>query len=215
MFILARGAGRIRDALSKKAGPWKAVAAGAIVLYAAAFSIQTYKRNAVWQDGLRLFTDVIEKNPGAGHGHFIRGVFKHNRLGDTTGALNDYNRAASLCYESPHLYANRAGVRGILGDYEGALSDSNRAVDLNPDNPQAYFNRATAKYFLKDFKGAAGDFEAALRKNPAYADAAYMLGAAFLELEDRDRACEAWRKALALGHAKAGEMIRVHCSSLR
>jgi protein O-mannosyl-transferase len=214
-FIPARVTVRFLDSPSKKSGLRKAVAAGVIILTASAFSVQSFRRNRVWQDGLRLFTDVIEKHPRAGHGYFIRGIFKHNRLRDYAGALDDYNKAASLRYRDPHLYANRAGVRGIRGDYEGALADSNRAIDLNPDFDRAYFNRGTAKYFLKDMEGAAKDFSEAFRLNPANGNAAFMLGNAFFALEDRSQACESWRKAFALGHAQARDMLGTHCAPQR
>lgn len=215
LFIPARGIMRFLDSPSKKSGLRKAVAAGIIILIASAFSVQSYMRNRVWQDGLRLFTDVIEKSPKAGHAYFIRGVFKHNRLRDYAGALDDYDRAASLRYKDPHLYANRSGVRGIRGDYEGALADSNRAIDLNPDFDRAYFNRGTAKYFLKDLQGAVMDYSEAFRLNPANGDAAFMLGNVFFALEDRSRACESWRQAFALGHAQARDMLGAHCAPQR
>jgi tetratricopeptide (TPR) repeat protein len=124
------------------------------------FSLLSFNRNKVWQNNLTVFTDVIKKNPDAGHGYFIRGIVKYSRR-DFSGSLGDYNKAIELKYVDPRVYNNRAIVKGILKDYYGAVDDCRKAIELNPDYADAYYNLGLAYHLLRDIPNACDNWKKA------------------------------------------------------
>jgi regulator of sirC expression with transglutaminase-like and TPR domain len=51
-------------------------------------------------------------------------------MGDSQGALDDYNQAIRLNPQDVRAHHNRGRIRANLGDREGALEDLRRAADL-------------------------------------------------------------------------------------
>jgi tetratricopeptide (TPR) repeat protein len=111
-----------------------------------------------------------------------------------------------------HAYSEKARYSRITksiprDEYERlfdlAIKDHNQAVALDPDNAEIYFNRADAYYFRgfldsvenKDgkmwFDTAASDFEKAIEKKPKYKEAIDLLGLAYEQAGEEDKAVQA------------------------
>ncbi len=194
-----------------KASGWLRPAAwGAAALVIVALSYGTYKRNEAWRDSLTVFSDVIAKNPEAGHGYFLRGLI-HYKKQNYGAALADYDRAVELRFRDAKLFNNRAIVRGISKDYRGALADLDRALELSPQFVEALSNRGNAKAALGDPEGAVQDYEQALRLSPDYANAYYGLGRISYNRGDTNAACVHWRKAAQLGNEQARQLVASLC----
>jgi len=98
-----------------------------------------------------------------------------------------------------------------LDDFVGAIKDFTGAIEINPKFTEAYSNRAAAKGNLKDFAGAIQDYTLAIEINPDLAQAYAERGVAKYFYGDKTGACFDWRKAAALGFAKANELLKQHC----
>jgi tetratricopeptide (TPR) repeat protein len=195
----------------KGAGRWlRPVALAAAILIVLGLSYGTYRRNETWRDSLTVFSDVIAKNPEAGHGYFLRGLI-HYKKRDYGAALADYDRAVDLGFRDAKLFNNRAIVRGMNKDYRGALADLELALELNPQFVEALSNRGNVKAALGDQDGAIQDFEQALRLSPSYINAHYGLGMVSYARGDMKAACAHWQRAAQLGSEQARKLIAERC----
>lgn len=84
----------------------------------------------------------------------------------------------------------------------GAMQEFEKALELDPDNATAHFGRGVARLmapegFGGDIDGAIEDLEYVCKKDPS-PEAYYYLGVAFQRKGLKDKAREAFKKALAL-----------------
>ena len=131
-----------------------------------AFSVISYSRNTVWQNGIKLFSDVIEKNPDMFHGYWIRGSAYSNKK-DYKEAIADFDK--TLERKPPNaaeVLNNRGNAKNNIYDYKGAFVDLNDAIKINPKLAEAYSNRGSAKDNLGDLQGAMEDYNIALSLKP-------------------------------------------------
>jgi protein O-mannosyl-transferase len=195
---------------TKTSGWLRPVSLAAAVLVVGALSYATYRRNETWRTSLTVFSDVIAKNPEAGHGYFLRGLIYYKKH-DYGAALADYDRAVELHFRDARLFNNRAIVRGMNKDYRGALADLDLALELSPQFVEALSNRGNVKTALGDLDGAVRDFEQAIRLAPNYAFAHYGLGNVSSARGDANAACIHWRRAAELGSEPAKKLVAERC----
>ena len=111
-------------------------------------------------------------------GYFLVGTNKR-KLGDTQGAIADYNKAIAINPQNANSYNNRGIAKSNLKDYQGAIADYNKAIEIDPQLAVAYNNRGLAKYSLNGYQGVCVD------------------------------CCADWRKSLSLGNKDIERMFAV------
>lgn len=89
------------------------------------------------------------------------------RLGKTTEAFADYNKAVALFPEYAAVYNNRGNLLMALGLHEEALKDFDRAIALAPGYAAAYNNRAGARARLGHADEAIRDYTRAIKMLPS------------------------------------------------
>jgi tetratricopeptide (TPR) repeat protein len=114
-----------------------------------------------------------------------------------------FEQVRVLTPDSPLVYRNLGAVRAELGDYDNAVKDFDQSVSLQPTAP-AYSNLGTAYILLHRYLEAIPVLERAIRiANNNYGKLFLLwmnLGDAYRwspATTDRDRAPEAYRKAIA------------------
>jgi tetratricopeptide (TPR) repeat protein len=120
------------------------------------YSYRTTIRVDTWEDTIVLFDDVIKKNPRVPVAYNNRG-FAKMLIGDTDGALTDYNKALSLDPKMSEAYLNRGGLMLNAGLLDDAFTDYTRAIEVKPDCGKAFFNRALIKISQENIQGAMED----------------------------------------------------------
>lgn len=157
---------------SRNTGPKGSVrrfplAAGVLLaLFVTVCSVTTWQRTHVWANGTTLWSDVIDKNPGAAVAYFNRGVGSFNAK-DYDKAIRDYAKAIEINSGYTEAYNNRAEAKERMGDLQGAVEDYNAILALDPDRADAYLRRGTVKSRMNDYEGALQDLSAAVQKAPA------------------------------------------------
>jgi tetratricopeptide (TPR) repeat protein len=86
-----------------------------------------------------------------------RGFDKYN-LGDSQGAIEDYNQAIKIKPNYSHSYYLRGNAKSKLGDLKEAMEDYNRAIQFQPDFALAYINRGNLQAQLSNKKDALNDY---------------------------------------------------------
>jgi tetratricopeptide (TPR) repeat protein len=80
--------------------------------------------------------------------------FARSNVGDTKGAIADYEKAISLDPQLGIAFNNRGSFYADQGDNERAMADYDRAISLDPNLDIAYMNRGIALYLARQYQKA-------------------------------------------------------------
>ncbi|MCI0341473.1 MAG: serine/threonine-protein kinase [Planctomycetales bacterium] len=111
------------------------------------------------------FGAAIERGPPSAHVRFERGHAKY-LLGDTTGAIEDWNAILVVDPRHKRALVSRGVARQSVGDIPGAIADYGAALAIDPRLTQALWSRGDAKQIVGDYEGAIEDYDAALALDP-------------------------------------------------
>lgn len=162
------------------------------------FSYQSVQRIKIWQSGIALFTDVIEKNPEKPHAWAARAYDKLNS-NDNEGAILDYDKAISLQINDAEAFNNRGNAKYNLKRYEEAMADYELSIKTKKSYPLPYYNRAQIKELLyKDYRGVIQDYTIAIHYDSTYMLAYNARGMAWYRLNELDKAMQDIDKTIAL-----------------
>jgi tetratricopeptide (TPR) repeat protein len=110
------------------------------------------------------------------------------------------------------LSFNEGNMKYQQGDINGAIASYKKAIELNPSYFKAYNNLGILKAtVMKNYKDALEDFTKAIEIKPDYDDAYLGRGTCWFKLNETEKACHDWKKALSLGNRQVGKMIRLYC----
>jgi tetratricopeptide (TPR) repeat protein len=135
-------------------------------VYAEALSLLEEAR---WEEAIGALDRALVIDPSFAQAYRKRGLARR-RLGDLTGAVEDYSEAIRRDPRDPQAYSLRGVVLRKLGDVQAALSDYDEAIRLRPSYAEAHRNRAYARVLLRDLDGAMEDYDAAIRLDPSQAE---------------------------------------------
>lgn len=145
-------------------------AAGVLALSAVAFN-----RNKVWKDGIALWNDVIQKNPGVAFAHYNLGNAYKNKS-DFQSAINAYTGAINVDSAYSTAWFNRAHAYGDIQKHKEAIADYSKVVELNPKHQEGYYNRAVSCVALNQYDSAIVDYTTSLQLKPNDPGAYYSRG---------------------------------------
>jgi tetratricopeptide (TPR) repeat protein len=162
-----------------------------------ALTILTYSRNLIWQDEIRLWSDVASKAPNKRRGILNLGV-KYQHKGFPEKAMEQFHMPVELKQETAESYNNMAVVYASAGRYEMAVSLYLEALRLRPDYPEAFNNLGISRAALGKYEDAISSFGDALKLNPAYPEAFNNLGNVYLNLKEYGAAEKNYFRALEI-----------------
>ncbi|HRY99395.1 MAG TPA: tetratricopeptide repeat protein [Bacteroidales bacterium] len=147
---------------------WRHLIIGAFSIFFIALTLQ---RIPVWENGLRLFTDLIAKNPTLPFAYNNRGYAYQKYYGDMQKSLEDYSMAIAFDSTYYRSLSNRGVVLFNLGRIEEAIPDFTRSLRYRPDNEDALIGRANSLSSLGKYAEALADYDAYLQLRPEHAEA--------------------------------------------
>jgi tetratricopeptide (TPR) repeat protein len=119
--------------------------------------------------------------------------------GEANGIANLIERRwARSGSDTADLLMSRAGEALKAKDFPLAVELLDRVLTLRPDWAEAWHRRATAFFLLDDPVSAIADIRRVIAKEPRHFAAWAGLGHIYMSGGDKQRALEAYRKALAL-----------------
>ena len=103
-------------------------------------------KNGNYQSSIDIFSKYINKyssiEDNAANVYYMLAISK-SKIGDHTGAIDDYTKAIEMDYQyGSYAYLNRGVSKGILGDIKGACSDVRISVSLG-------YERDDINYWIK------------------------------------------------------------------
>lgn len=143
----------------------KATAALCIISTAAG----SYLRNAVWDNPVSLWTDVVSKSPGKGRDHYNLG-FALAMIEDYSDAEQELKKAIEL--EPTYLsHSNLASVYYLQDRIEEAEVHYLLALRYNPSHPQLHYNLGILYQETGRFSEAWVEFKRTSELDPGYEEA--------------------------------------------
>ena len=119
-------------------------------------------------------------------------------LGDTTKALEDYNKAIKLDAFDPEGYIRRSRIYALKHDNKNAIKDLDKAVKLDTANSFALFNRALIRYEEMDIRGALADLDKVLELDPGNALTLYNRALIRTQAGDYNNALDDYDRVIAV-----------------
>ena len=161
------------------------------------FTVQSNKRNKVWQNGETLFTDVINQSPNECFGYIFR---CYHRIQETNyqGCIDDCNAGLKIDSNATILLSNRGVSRFYLNDFKGALTDFDAIIKRDSTISDIFLKRGKARSALLDNVGAIHDFEKALQLNPSMISICLDLSLSKLAVNDVQGAIAVLNNALSI-----------------
>ncbi|MBM2815819.1 MAG: hypothetical protein HW421_2581 [Ignavibacteria bacterium] len=124
---------------------------------------------AKFDDAIKSFSKVINKNPSNAGAYFNRGqAYLFKNVFDS--AAMDFSKTIELAPERADAWNNRGLAIHYVGQYDNAILDFNKALELDSNFSEAYINRGTTYASLLVFEKALADLNKAQEldaKNPA------------------------------------------------
>jgi tetratricopeptide (TPR) repeat protein len=135
-----------------------------------------------FEKSAELVDEVIELDPTNPEAHFLKGLLMRDALGDTTRALEWFQKAIDLDPE----YIEALDMCGVLYSALGnplALAYFNRLVELQPQNRIAMYNRGMFHLGMEDWNRALEDFTTCTQLDPDDLESWFNLGYIHLQLQ--------------------------------
>jgi len=124
------------------------------------------------KEGIRLCTLAIDQEPmplsDKSATYINRGILRA-RLGDSEGALTDYNAGLAMDARHGEGYVDRGAVYIALQRFDDAMSDINRGIEMGANKPHiAYYDRAIVDEALGNVRAAYLDYKKAVELQPDF-----------------------------------------------
>lgn len=161
------------------------------------FSIVTFNRAKVWENGETLWTDAIEKYPQVAGSWGGRGVY-YRLEKDFSKALRDLNQAVKLNPNEAMFYSNRGNIYFDLGQDDNALFDYNNCIRLDSTDENAFANRGAIYGRRGKHNEALNDLSHAIHLDPQFVNAYMNRGIIYSQINQRNQAKSDFKKCLAL-----------------
>lgn len=159
-----------------------------------------------YRSAVNDFTKALEIGPRDAFLLYGRAMTKRE-MHLTSAAMSDINQAIALDPKSFLFVELRALLRSEAGDLKGALEDFSTEVKLAPKYYGAWFNRAVHYIKMKEFALALVDAMGALNLDPQNPDANGLVGECYLELGNKEKAIQWYKKAVDLGDEQSKSLL--------
>ncbi len=138
---------------------------GVLIIYIGILCFLTYQRTKVWENGITLFTNVIEKYPDNFHPYLVlAGAYADK--GNIEMAIENCNKTIELNDQYMHAYINRGNIYSKSGKHLEAIEDFTKVIQMDPDYFPAYTNRGITYTRMEDYENAINDYSMAISLNP-------------------------------------------------
>lgn len=143
-----------------------------------------------------------------GYPYWDRAISKLE-LGDSLGALSDYNKAVLISPEQGNFYCYRGILKYKMNDNQGALSDFNNSIKYWENFYLARSYRSTLRIKMGDYLGALEDFNFMSLDEKDESDAWEFRyrGVAKFETHDTIGACSDWK--IAAKHNDSISLVKI------
>ncbi len=176
---------------------WKFPAMGALALVILVLATAAHQRNRVWKDEVRLWSDVVAKNPLNYRAHSNLGIalFKE---GLQKEAIRRYQRAIEIKPDLAPAHFNLGLASEYNGNLDGAVRHYSEAIRIRPDYRLAHVNLGVVAGRQGRYEEAVRHFSRAIAIRSGYAEVHSNLGMARMHQGKYRAAIRGFRKSIEL-----------------
>lgn len=168
-----------------------------VVSVVLSLGIWTYQRNQIYENGLTLWRDVLEKAPNNARAYSNLGTAIEKREGIEAAAV--YYETAVQLDPSRHEALNNLGhARFLQGQYQEALTLFERALKMRPRSPETLNGKGSTYLALGRLPEAIDTFQTALSIEPNNVEAEKELGSALMRLGKIEEALRHLKRAVEI-----------------
>jgi|GEM_PF-3919460 len=150
-----------------------------------------------------LYNKILEKSPADDMVYMNRG-YAYGRLGQFNRAIEDYNKALELNPNNINAISARASAYMQTGEISLAKKDYETLISF--DQEQAYFGLGNVAGYYRNWDEALSYYDKTIALSPDFAPAYLMKGQTLLQMDRKQEASEAIKKAKSLGIAISPEL---------
>ena len=180
-----------------------------LICIIAVCAFATYRRNAIWENDLCLWGDVLKKSPQKARPYNNLGLaYKEQGLLDEAIRLLSKSAALDPDRAKPHYNLGLCYLE--KGWTDKAIVEFKRTIRIEPYNVEAYNHLGICNFNINRVDQAISKFQHAIRIDPDHAEAHYNLGVAYGSNGQYDLAFKEIRTAKKLlgSGAKWGEIVK-------
>lgn len=141
-----------------------------------------------YESAMLILTELLDKGANA-EAFKMRGDCLQ-KLGDTSMALSDYDKARVYGYSDDDLYLNRGICKSTAGQYDAAKLDLIAYIEKQQEDARGYYWMAAVEYLNADNKACMRYVDMAIALDSAYSDAYYLKGANLADMGKKLQAME-------------------------
>jgi tetratricopeptide (TPR) repeat protein len=168
---------------------------GALSAVVIVFSVWTYQRNAVWQNKLSLWSDVVKKSPNKARPHLNLGE-SLSKKGRVAEAAQQYRQALRINPRYAMAHFNLANVLQQQGRDAEAIKHYSTAIQIDPADIAAHNNLGLALAKQGKWEEAIKHYLEILKIDPTNAKVHSNIGVALTKLGEIDQAVSHFQQAL-------------------
>jgi len=129
------------------------------------WGIGVFLRTNVWDNGMNLWTDAIEKNPNTAVPYYSRGYIKWLNK-DYEGSVSDYQQAVKNKKRYAIAWYNMGISYYDWGKYTESINAYDSALVINPQYRDVYNNRGISKFKMNRFQESIDDYTKVIALDP-------------------------------------------------
>lgn len=165
-----------------------------------------------YTEAIADFNKTLELNPVYKEAYYYRGQC-NAELKNYTIAIADYNAILDKDEVSVPFLKLRSEAYIALEKYDLALADLNTALSVDKLSGDLYKRRAELRAKTNDVQGAIRDYNSVEKLIPNYKMVHYIKGNLYLQVQDKEFACEKFTKALSNNVLVADRPYTENCKS--
>lgn len=185
------------------------------------YSILTLQRNYVFSDGIRLWTDVVQKAPGSDRAHTVLATnyldayeADNSRSGYLTLAEEGFLKAIDLNYGNDTAHCNLSKVYYLKKDYEASIEEAKTTLTMTA-SVYAYHNLGLSYKALGLMDDALNAFQAAYRLDNQCNFVLKSLGETYAQINDDANAIRYYEEFLKVNIYSDSDEVRERVADLR
>lgn len=168
------------------------------------------QRRGRYAEALPDFNEAIRLHPEDSK-NFLNRALCYSFLQNDRAALADFDRAIQLDSTQSMLYNNRSQVRFKLSDFNGSEADCRKCIELDPGSVDAYNTLANIAYIRKRYSECDSLLSKAIALKPDFAIGYKNRGLLYIELGQKEKACQDFMTGGNLGNDEAKMLRQQHC----
>ncbi len=163
------------------------------------------------EGALSDFSSAIKLEPETAEAFYHRGnlLLKTNQF---ELSVADFEKSIALGFEQPEIYYYKGLAEQNANRLESSITSLVEYQRLNPKHTETLYLIANSLARMEKYTEALFYYNQFIDKNNGFAGAYLNRGNVFLFLNDKQKACDDWHRALELGSNGAQQMLEQHCN---